>query len=182
MGSQLLLGFSMRLTFVLVFTTLGIEAKADPKPVAEPLTVKAHVAVKVKSGSSDCNDGCSKEFDPRCGTDGVTYGNPCLLELEACKHQADLAVAYHGECKTEKGKTGGKHSGRWDTVQCDRSELWAAVDEEEVLGEVGDDGERVISYCAKRGSDPGERPYYQDGPGNWYTGNYVNAAVQNFDA
>ena len=59
------------------------------------------------------------------------------------------------------GKTGGKHSGRWDTVQCDRSELWAAVDEEEVLGEVGDDGERVISYCAKRGSDPGERPYYQ---------------------
>merc|ERR1719495_2398338 len=97
----------MRLTFVLVFTTLGIEAKPEPKPVADPLTVRAHVAAKVKSGSSDCAEGCSKELDPHCGTDGVTYGNLCLLELEACTHQADLAVAYPGECKTEKGTTGG---------------------------------------------------------------------------
>merc|ERR1712098_891932 len=44
--------FSMRLTLVLVFTTLGIVAKAEPEPAPDPLTVKAHVAVKVKPGST----------------------------------------------------------------------------------------------------------------------------------
>jgi len=41
----------MRLTLVLVFTTLGIVAKAKPK--SDPLLVEAHVAVKIKSGSTD---------------------------------------------------------------------------------------------------------------------------------
>merc|ERR1711962_324568 len=53
MGSGLVLSFSfkMRLTLVLVFTTLGIVAKAKPK--SYPLLVKANVAVKIKSGSTD---------------------------------------------------------------------------------------------------------------------------------
>ena len=40
----------MRLTLILVFTTLGIVVKANPKP--DLLTVKAQVAVKVKLGST----------------------------------------------------------------------------------------------------------------------------------
>ena len=40
----------MRLTLTLVLATLGIMAKPKPKPVANPLTMRAQVAVKVKSG------------------------------------------------------------------------------------------------------------------------------------
>ena len=43
----------MRLALVLVLTASGIVARAESEPVAaDRLTVKAHVAVKVKSGST----------------------------------------------------------------------------------------------------------------------------------
>merc|ERR1711915_395457 len=49
MGSQLLFAFRMRLTLALVLTTLAIVAEGNPKP----MTVKANVAVKVKSDTPD---------------------------------------------------------------------------------------------------------------------------------
>merc|ERR1711962_984044 len=49
MGSQLSLVLTMRLTLALVLTTLTIVAEGNPKP----MTVKANVAVKVKSDTPD---------------------------------------------------------------------------------------------------------------------------------
>jgi len=46
-----LLALRMRLTVVLVLTTLGFLAEANPRPKPDPLTVKAHVAVKVEAGA-----------------------------------------------------------------------------------------------------------------------------------
>ncbi len=39
-------------------------------------------------------------YRPVCGTDGNTYRNKCLLELESCSEGGDktLAVAHRGEC------------------------------------------------------------------------------------
>ena len=36
---------------------------------------------------------CTLQFDPYCGTDGVTYGNLCQLELAE-----DIEIAFKGEC------------------------------------------------------------------------------------
>ncbi|XP_066155435.1 agrin-like isoform X4 [Euwallacea fornicatus] len=52
-----------------------------------------------KSGSAHCEcPVCSSEFDPVCGSDGISYGNDCKLRLEACKHRRDITILYGGPC------------------------------------------------------------------------------------
>lgn len=41
---------------------------------------------------------CPAEFEPVCGSDGISYGNECKLRLEACKHRRDITVLYNGAC------------------------------------------------------------------------------------
>ena len=47
-----------------------------------------------------CRAGCPKIYDPQCGTDGKTYGNPCLLKYAQCKSDGKIRLAHHGECGT----------------------------------------------------------------------------------
>ncbi|XP_018333493.1 agrin isoform X1 [Agrilus planipennis] len=41
---------------------------------------------------------CSSEFQPVCGSDGITYGNICKLKLESCKQQQEIRVMYTAPC------------------------------------------------------------------------------------
>jgi len=42
---------------------------------------------------------CTLEYRPLCGTDGVTYSNPCALEVAQCEGSDEtLDIAYEGEC------------------------------------------------------------------------------------
>jgi len=41
---------------------------------------------------------CGGEWEPVCGSDGVTYTNPCRLRYEACRHNKSLSVVYKGMC------------------------------------------------------------------------------------
>lgn len=51
------------------------------------------------NGSAHCECPiCPAEFEPVCGSDGITYGNECKLRLEACKHRREIRVLYSGPC------------------------------------------------------------------------------------
>ncbi|XP_022661641.1 agrin-like isoform X4 [Varroa destructor] len=41
---------------------------------------------------------CSEEFEPVCGSDGISYTNECKLRKEACEHKKDIYVDYKGLC------------------------------------------------------------------------------------
>jgi hypothetical protein len=45
-----------------------------------------HVKVDISANPTDddCLKACPRHIDYVCGTDGVTYINPCLMEIAAC--------------------------------------------------------------------------------------------------
>ncbi|XP_046437323.1 agrin-like isoform X5 [Daphnia pulex] len=55
--------------------------------------------VETASGQPSCHCPlCGGEWDPVCGTDGVTYTNPCRLRYESCRHNKSLSIVYKGLC------------------------------------------------------------------------------------
>lgn len=51
------------------------------------------------AGTAHCEcPKCPAEFEPVCGSDGITYGNECKLKLEACKYRREIKVLYGGPC------------------------------------------------------------------------------------
>lgn len=52
-----------------------------------------------RAGVPSCEcPSCPAEFEPVCGSDGISYGNECKLRLEACKHHREIRVLYDGPC------------------------------------------------------------------------------------
>jgi len=103
----------MKSSIVVLLVPLSLLLAADAKP----------------TGTTDCNEFCTRQYRPLCGTDGVTYDNLCVLEFVACKYKPDLRVAYLGKCKTEKdgikcpnGDCGGTSSVKYISFYSDEDE------------------------------------------------------------
>ena len=45
-----------------------------------------------------CQQLCSPESDPVCGSDGRTYANLCLLKYENCKQNRAITIIRKGFC------------------------------------------------------------------------------------
>ena len=45
-----------------------------------------------------CDRKCTRIYTPVCGSDGKTYNNECLLELEKCVKRLFIQVAKTGPC------------------------------------------------------------------------------------
>ena len=51
-----------------------------------------------KPDERTCNRQCSRIFSQVCGSNGRTYNNRCLLELDACERATSIQVLREGSC------------------------------------------------------------------------------------
>ena len=51
-----------------------------------------------------CNRQCSRIFSQVCGSNGRTYNNRCLLEIDACERSTSIQVVREGSCSTEESE------------------------------------------------------------------------------
>ncbi|UYV77851.1 hypothetical protein LAZ67_15002578 [Cordylochernes scorpioides] len=58
---------------------------------------EARCVVRASKPSCECPS-CPEEFEPVCGTDGISYTNECKLRREACEHSREVSVAHTGLC------------------------------------------------------------------------------------
>ncbi|XP_067329099.1 agrin isoform X4 [Anolis sagrei] len=54
--------------------------------------------VKNQEAVCECQQVCQSLYDPVCGSNNLTYGNPCELEAMACALRKEIRVKHKGPC------------------------------------------------------------------------------------
>ena len=95
-------------------------AKCKPTSRAESIPCNAYGLIKsVIFFIVTCNVACTMKNEPVCGTDGLTYGNLCQMESEAClwvlSYSRVLALPL-ANLRTSRGS----HNSSHDNYDCDK--------------------------------------------------------------
>uniref|UniRef100_A0A452IZX2 Agrin n=1 Tax=Gopherus agassizii TaxID=38772 RepID=A0A452IZX2_9SAUR len=61
-------------------------------------TFGATCVVKNREAVCECQQVCLSRYDPVCGSDNRTYGNPCELDAMACVLRKEIKVKHKGPC------------------------------------------------------------------------------------
>uniref|UniRef100_A0A8B9SYN4 Agrin n=1 Tax=Anas platyrhynchos TaxID=8839 RepID=A0A8B9SYN4_ANAPL len=70
-----------------------------PSPcVSVECTFGATCVVKNREPVCECQQVCQGRYDPVCGSDNRTYGNPCELDSMACVLRREIRVKHKGPC------------------------------------------------------------------------------------
>uniref|UniRef100_A0A8C3PY14 Kazal-like domain-containing protein n=1 Tax=Chrysolophus pictus TaxID=9089 RepID=A0A8C3PY14_CHRPC len=79
--------------FLLLFLAIGFtQGNAEPDGAAGQGTEAA-------CGNYDVRKGCTKNFDPICGTDDVLYGNECMLCVQNMQRHTNVRIKNRGKCQ-----------------------------------------------------------------------------------
>ncbi len=57
-----------------------------------------HQQLEVEAVVAECDEICTQEYVPVCGTDGITYHNRCMLEKASCLNGGNVRLLMRGEC------------------------------------------------------------------------------------
>lgn len=76
-------------------------------------TFGATCVVKNQEAVCECQQVCQGRYDPVCGTDNRTYGNPCELDSMACVLKREIKVKHKGPCGKSRSSGGSSSSCRW---------------------------------------------------------------------
>lgn len=75
-------------------------------------TFGATCVVKNQEAVCECQQVCQGRYDPVCGSDNRTYGNPCELSATACVLKKEIKVKHKGPCGEWSSHLSGSPSSR----------------------------------------------------------------------
>jgi len=91
----------------------------------------------------ECPKMCHRMYAPVCGSNGMTYGNECMMMVDSCERDEDITKVNDGECKEE-------HSNDSNITKCN---LACTREYNPVCGQVGASGDhfRIFSNPCELG-------------------------------
>ncbi|XP_034399410.1 trypsin inhibitor ClTI-1 [Cyclopterus lumpus] len=76
----------------------SVLSQEDDTPVNNVTGTQTAQAEPTKPDCNKYTASCSREFDPVCGSDGVTYSTECMLCYKNREKEKNVTVASKGTC------------------------------------------------------------------------------------